>query len=88
MLRMVLGQPRLLLDTLPAAHRINTSAGECKVRWVGPRNAIVLITRDYLPTAYTEGSLRGSFAAAKVQGLTVRVRSSPSLDTEYELSWD
>jgi uncharacterized protein (TIGR02265 family) len=88
MLKMVLGKPRLLLDTLPASHRINTSAGECKVRWTGPRSAVVLITRDYLPSPYTEGSLQGAFAAAKVRGLTVRSRPSPSLDNEYELSWD
>jgi uncharacterized protein (TIGR02265 family) len=88
MLRMVLGQPRLLLDTLPAAHRMNTSAGECKVRWTGHTRAVVLITRDFLPHPYTEGSLRGAFESAMVRGLTVRARPTESLDNEYELSWE
>jgi hypothetical protein len=35
MLRLVLGDARRLLDTLPSAHRLTTSAGECKVRWTG-----------------------------------------------------
>jgi uncharacterized protein (TIGR02265 family) len=87
-LRMVHSNPRLLLDTLPTTHRMTTSAGECKVHWTGFHSAVVRITRDFLPHPYMEGSLQGSFESARVRGLTVRCRPTPSLDTEYELSWD
>lgn len=88
MLRLVVGDARRLLDTLPSAHRLNTSTGECKVRWTGHTSAIVLITRDFLPHPYTEGSLQGAFESAKLRGLTVRAWPTPSLDNEYELSWE
>ncbi|WP_257458703.1 DUF2378 family protein [Archangium lipolyticum] len=87
MLRLVVGQPRRLLDTLPMAYRMNTTAGECTVRWTGHTNAVIRFTRDFLPHAYTEGSLQGSFEIAKVPGLTVRARPLARLDTEFELSW-
>ncbi|QRK05763.1 DUF2378 family protein [Archangium violaceum] len=88
MLRTIFSDPRRLVDTLPVAHRMNTSSGECTVRWVGFNKALVRITRQFLPAAYTEGSLQGSFEAARVRGLTVHVHSTSLLDHEYELSWD
>jgi uncharacterized protein (TIGR02265 family) len=88
LLRQILGQPRRLLDTLPAAHRMTTNMGECKVRWTGHTSAVVLLTRDILPHPYVEGSLQASFEIAKVPGLRVRARPLASLNTEYELSWE
>jgi uncharacterized protein (TIGR02265 family) len=88
LLRQILGQPRRLLETLPAAHRMTTNVGECKVRWTGHTSAVVLITRDILPHPYMEGSLQGSFEVAKVPGLLVRARPLANLDTEYALSWE
>jgi uncharacterized protein (TIGR02265 family) len=88
MLKLVLGKPRLLLDSLPLAHRMSTSAGDCKVKWVDHTRAIVRITRDFLPHPYTEGSLQGAFETARVRGLTVRARPTESLDNQYELSWE
>jgi uncharacterized protein (TIGR02265 family) len=87
MLRMILSNPRRLLDIMPTTHRMTTSAGECKVRWTGFNSAVVRITRDFLPHTYMEGSLQGAFEQARVRGLTVRCRPTPSLDNEYELSW-
>jgi uncharacterized protein (TIGR02265 family) len=55
---------------------------------MGHTRAVVLITRDFLPSAYTEGSLQGAFESAKVRGLTVRTHPTASLDNEYELSWE
>jgi uncharacterized protein (TIGR02265 family) len=88
MLKMIIGKPRLLLDTLPLAHRMSTSAGDCKVRWMGHTQAIVRITRDFLPPSYTEGSLQGAFEIAKIRSLTVRAFPTESLDNEYELTWE
>jgi uncharacterized protein (TIGR02265 family) len=87
MLRQILGQPRRLLENLPAAHRMTTNVGACKVRWTGHTSAVLLVTRDILPHPYMEGSLQGSFEVAKVPGLTVRARPLAPIDTEYELSW-
>ncbi len=87
MLRMVLRDPRRLLEALPSAYRMNRNSGECKVRWTGYNSAIVRITRDFLPHTYTEGSLQAAFEAAKVRGLTVRTVPTDWLDTEYELVW-
>jgi uncharacterized protein (TIGR02265 family) len=88
MLRLVISDSRRLLDAMPSAHRMNTSAGGCKVHWTGFHSAVLRITRDYLPHSYTEGALQGAFEAARVRGLTVRCRPTPSLDNDYELSWD
>ncbi|WNG36269.1 DUF2378 family protein [Archangium violaceum] len=87
MLRTIFSAPRRLVDTLPVSHRMNTSSGECTVQWTGVNSAVVRITRQFLPPSYTEGSLQGSFEAARVQGLTVRIHSISLLDNEYELSW-
>lgn len=88
MLRLVLADSRRLLEAMPSAHRMNTSAGECKVHWTGFHSAVMRITRDFLPHAYTEGSLQGAFESARVRGLTVRCLTAPSLTNHYELSWE
>ncbi|QRO00533.1 DUF2378 family protein [Archangium violaceum] len=87
MLRQILGQPRRLLENLPAAYRMTTNVGTCKVRWTGHTSAVILITRDILPYPYMEGSLQGTFEVTAIRGLTVRAHPLESLDTEYELSW-
>lgn len=88
MLRLVISDSRRLLDAIPMAHRMNTSAGECTVHWTSFHGAVMRITRDFLPHTYTEGSLRGAFESARVRGLTVRCRPTPSLDNDYELAWE
>lgn len=88
MLRTIFSDPRRLVDTMPVAHRMNTSSGECTVRWTGFTSAVMRITRQFLPSSYTEGWLQGSFEATRVRGLTVRVHPMALLDNEYELSWD
>jgi uncharacterized protein (TIGR02265 family) len=88
-LLLVLGQgnPKRLLNALPSAYAVSVSSLQAEVRWTGPNSAVFILRRDFIPLAYTEGSLKAVFETAKVRGFQVRSRQPEPLLGEYELSW-
>lgn len=82
------GGPGRLLDTLPSAFHTAWKSAEVTVALTGPRSALFVYKRDFMPRPYTEGGLMGTFEAAKVRGFKVHPHPLGPLDTEYELSWE
>lgn len=82
------GGPSRLLDTMPSAFHTTWKSAEVTTHLTGPRSAVLTYKCDFMPRAYTEGGLLGTFEAAKVKGFKVVPRPLGPLDTEYLLSWD
>ena len=82
------GGPARLLDSLPSAFHTAWKSAKVTTRLTGPKTALFIYKRDFMPRPYTEGGLMGTFAAAKVKGFKIQTRPIGLLDTEYLLSWD
>jgi len=80
--------PTKMLDTIVNAFQMVAKGGEMSMLLTGPRSAIIIHKRDFLPRPYMESGLVSTFQAAKVQGMKVQVRPTGPLDIEYDLSWD
>ncbi|MFL5359116.1 TIGR02265 family protein [Archangium sp.] len=82
------GSPRQVLENLPLAYRLMMPAGgTMTVSRDGYTRSRVLLTRDFLPCSYMEGSLEAQLKKAGASGLRVTGRRTGSLSSEYELSW-
>jgi uncharacterized protein (TIGR02265 family) len=85
---MLMGDPKRLLDSLPMAYAVaSANGGQCAVRWMGPRSALVLFNRDFLPCAYLEGAMAAAFEVVGVREARVSGRMTGSLASEYTLTW-
>lgn len=82
------GGPTKMLDTIVNAFQMVAKGAELSTLLTGPKSAILIHKRDFLPRPYMQSGLVSTFAAAKVQGMKVNVRPTGPLDTEYDLSWD
>ncbi len=81
------GNFKRLLSTLPTAFSVGSNRLKSEVRWTGPTSALFILQHDFIPPAYTEGTLQ-ALELAKVKGLRVRSRQSEALVGEYELTWE
>jgi uncharacterized protein (TIGR02265 family) len=86
---MMLGQGsfKRLLEAVPMAFSVGANGLKSEIRWTGPNSALFILERDFIPPAYTEGTLQ-SLEVTKVKGLRVRSRQSGTLVGEYELTWE
>jgi uncharacterized protein (TIGR02265 family) len=82
------GGPTKMLDTIVNAFQMVAKGAELSTLLTGPKSAILIHKRDFLPRPYMQSGLVSTFAAAKVKGMSVNVRPTGPLDTEYDLSWD
>lgn len=80
-------EPRRVLSSLPVLFRTTTSYGERTVQWLGPRYCRVVMKRDFLPTAYHEGSFLALMEALRLEGAEVKSRVTGVIDSEYVLTW-
>jgi uncharacterized protein (TIGR02265 family) len=82
------GSPRQVLENLPLAYKLMMpAAGTLSVARDGYTRSRVVLTRDFLPCAYVEGSLEAQLKKGGASGLRVSGRRTGSLSSEYELSW-
>jgi uncharacterized protein (TIGR02265 family) len=85
---MLMGDPKRLLDSLPMAYAMaSANGGQCAVTWLGPRRALVLFNRDFLPRAYLEGAMAAALEVVGAREARVRGRLTGALASEYELTW-
>ena len=82
------GEPKRMLDGLPAAFRTSIRHGDCTVRWVGPQRAVIVIQGTTVPPVYFEGSVRGVFITTRLARVTTVERSRGLTDSEIEVSWE
>jgi uncharacterized protein (TIGR02265 family) len=82
------GGPTKMIDTIVNAFQLVAKGAELSTMLTGPKSAILIHKRDFLPRPYMQSGLVSTFAAAKVQGMKVNVRPMGPLDTEYDLSWE
>jgi uncharacterized protein (TIGR02265 family) len=82
------GGPARLLDTMPSAFHTTWKSAEVSTHLTGPRSAVLTYKRDFMPRAYTEGGMQGTFEAAKVKGFKITAHPIGPLDTEYHMTWD
>lgn len=81
------GSIRRVLGVVPAAFSVVGSTLESEVRWTGAKSAIFILKRDFIPPAYTVGTLQ-CLETVNVKGLRVRALPSEPLVGKYELAWD
>ncbi|HEX8439182.1 TIGR02265 family protein [Archangium sp.] len=81
------GSFKRLLEAVPTAFSVGGNGLKSEVRWTGPTSAVFILDRDFIPPAYTEGTLQ-SLEISKVKGLRVRWRPTETLVGEYELTWE
>lgn len=82
------GSPRQVLENLPLAYKLMMPAGgTMTVARDGYTRSRVLLTRDFLPCSYMEGSLEAQLKKAGASGLRLSGRRTGPLSSEYELSW-
>ncbi len=82
------GNPKRLLENLPAAHRMGVRGGQCTLRWTGSTCGILRIERISTPVPFIEGALRTLFEATRARNLMVSSRQTDPLDAEFEVSWE
>jgi uncharacterized protein (TIGR02265 family) len=82
------GGPTRMIDTIVNAFQMVVKGAEVSTLLTGPKSAILIYKRDFLPRPYLEAGLVSTFTAAKVKGMKVNVRPTGPLDTEYDLSWE
>lgn len=82
------GNPRRLLNALPAAFSLSVSTLRGEVHWTGPNSAVFILRQDFMPLAYTEGALHAVFENAKAKNFQVKSREPEPLVGEYTLSWE
>jgi uncharacterized protein (TIGR02265 family) len=83
------GSPRQVLENLPLAYKLMMPAGgTMTVARDGYTRSRVVLTRDFLPCSYVEGSLEAQLKKAGASGLRVAGRRTGPLSSEYELSWN
>ncbi|PTL84676.1 TIGR02265 family protein [Vitiosangium sp. GDMCC 1.1324] len=88
MLLMAHGNPKRLLDTLPATTQAMTAGGESSVMSTGSNSGVYSVKRDFTPPAYTEGAMQALFEATKARGVQVHAKRTGPFDTDYEISWE
>lgn len=82
------GGPTRMLDTIVNAFQMVAKGAELSTLLTGPKTAIIVYKRDFLPRPYMEAGLVATFNAAKMPGMKVQARPTGPLDTEYDLSWE
>jgi uncharacterized protein (TIGR02265 family) len=82
------GGPTRLIDTIVNAFQMVVKGAEVSTMLTGPKSAILIYKRDFLPRPYLEAGLVTTFAAAKMHGIRIQTRPTGPLDTEYDLTWD
>jgi uncharacterized protein (TIGR02265 family) len=82
------GGPARLLESIVPAFQLTRKDAEVSARLTGPRGALLIYNRDFVPRPYTHAGLEATFAAAQVPGVTIRSRPTGPFDTVYELSWE
>jgi uncharacterized protein (TIGR02265 family) len=82
------GNPKRLLENLPATHRMGLRGGKCTLRWEGSTRGVLFIERISAPAPFIEGALHTLFEATRARNLKVASRQTAPLDVEFEVSWE
>ncbi|RKH42176.1 DUF2378 family protein [Corallococcus sicarius] len=87
-LLLALGDTHKLVSNLPSGYRLAVSYGERTVEWKGPREAVFVMRRDFMPPPYHEGVLREVLTMVGARNPRIVGRKLSLLDTEYVITWD
>lgn len=81
-------EPARLVSAVPTAFKTSVSYGERRVEFLGPRHAVVKVTRDFMPHPYHEGVLAAAVEAMHSRNVKVVGKRTATLDAEYDLTWE
>lgn len=87
MLMLAHGEPKRLLESLPATTQAMTAGGETSVLSTGHTSGIYSVKRDFMPPCYTEGAMQALFEVMKVHKLEIHAERTGPFDTNYRISW-
>lgn len=80
--------PRRMLANGAAGYRTAVSYGERRVEFLGPRQARMTFTRDFMPPAFHQAVILAGLQASDAVRPKVTGRATGALDSVYEIEWE